>query len=225
MFLRSAFSGLSAAALACALTGAAFAQDGNVIIIEQISDGGGGNTLIVDQSKASNSLVAGVPSDNPFGLSNDPITDTGNFIVFGATAGGQNAVTTVSGDSRATQDGSLNSAVITLAGNGSFAGLEQFGVDNKATINVTGDFAGGIIVQDGDDNIGSVSVQENGGFGELIQLGDGNETSFAVSGSPDASVSWTIEGNNVSTSANIPASIVTNSGGQVTIVQRQLGRF
>jgi hypothetical protein len=166
-----------------------------------------------------------VASGNNFGLSLDPNDITGNFIVFGATVGGQNAgpqnaVTTVSSGSAATQSGNLNSADITLAGNGSFAGLEQLGASNTATINVNGNSAGGIIVQQGDGNIGSVSVQENGAFGELIQIGNNNEIGFAVAGSPNASVSFTVQGSNVST--NIPASVVTNSGGQVTIVQRQL---
>ncbi len=216
-----------AAAMLMASAGASLAQDGNVLIVEQ---DGAGNELRVDQSAATNSLVAGVPDSGDFGLSLDPASDTGSFVVTGAasqsaTANGSNTITILEQDrgTAATQAGLDNTADITLTGNSSFAGLEQLGVGNDATIRADGYFSGGIIVQQGNENIGSVTVDSDGAFGELIQLGNGNEQGFTVSGSPNASVSFTVQGNNTSTT--IPANVVTNAGGQVTIVQRQLGGF
>lgn len=214
-----------AAAILMASAGTGLAQDGNVLIVEQ---DGAGNELRVDQSAATNSLVAGVPDSDDFGLSLDPASDTGSFVVTGATsqpANGSNTITILERDrgTAATQAGLDNTADITLTGNSSFAGLEQLGDGNDATIRADGSFSGGIIVQQGNENIGSVTVDSDGSFGELIQLGNGNEQGFTVSGSPNASVSFTVQGNNTSTT--IPANVITNAGGQVTIVQRQLGGF
>ncbi len=227
MIFKRILEGLGCAVLVTVCAGSAVAQDGNVIVIEQEGEA---NSLRVDQTRASNSLVAGVPAADSFGsaadfgLSLDPDEDAESFVVFGnVIAANGNTLNIVDRGSSATQSGTRNSASITLEGNGSFAGLEQLGDRNEATIDVNGNSAGGIIVQSGNRNSGSVSVTENGAFGELIQIGSDNVTAFSVSGNPNASVSFTVQGDAISSS--VPASVVTSSGGQVTIVQRQLGAF
>lgn len=229
---------VSSAFVGLAFVATASAQDGNPIIVSggntiNVEQSGDSNNLRVDQSAATNSLVAGVPSltggvsqGEDFGRSLDPNQD-GNFFVFGdvqtSPESNSNLLTLLGPDTKATQRGDRNSADITLDGNRSFAGLEQFGNENVAAIDVDGDNAGGIIVQNGNNNDGTVTVEGGGAFGELIQIGDSNETAFTVSGDSSANVSFTVQGSGITT--NIPASVVTSSGGQVTIVQRQLGTF
>lgn len=219
------------AAVCIGSSGAVIAQDGNSIIVQQTGES---NSLRVDQSAAQNSLVAGVPPSNNFGLQLDPASDEGSFFVFGDVGTDNvdsNTLSIVDSGTAAIQDGTNNSADITLSGAATFAGLRQVGDRNNASITVGGgsssssDNSGGIIVQQGDDNIGSVRVDGTNAFGELIQIGDTNDTAFTVT-SPNSNVSFTVIGNNInSQQQQLPASVATTSGGQVTIVQRQLGNF
>jgi len=225
MISESLIRYVCAAVVLAGLAGSGYAADGNVLVVEQT---GVSNNLRVDQTEAQNSLVAGVSESSDFGLSLDPAAEAGSFFVFGDVSGAANSNSSntlqiLDSGAAATQDGIGNNAEISLSGNGSFAGLEQRGDRNDGQIVVSGDSSGGIIVQQGNDNSGSVEVTSDVAFGELIQIGNDNETSFAVTGSPNATVSFTVQGNGTTT--NLPASVVTSSGGQITIVQRQLGGF
>lgn len=208
---------LTCLAVAVFSGGAALAQN-NQILIEQIAPVGAsvGNTLIVDQSAASNSLVAGAPNGQNFELLVDQGTTTTGTI-------DGNTINVFSAEETATQFGSGNRASIALRDNGTVAGLEQIGNGNFATIDVSGDNAFGSIIQQGDRNRGTLTVAEAGGLGELIQIGNDNDTVLSVAGNPNSAVSFTVQGNGVTT--NVPASVVTSSGGQVTIIQRQFNSF
>ncbi|MBU2359134.1 MAG: hypothetical protein KKB02_09425, partial [Alphaproteobacteria bacterium] len=123
----------------------------------------------------------------------------------------------------AVQFGSGNSASITLSGDGGVAGLNQLGNDNNAIINVDGLDASGSVFQNGDRNAADLLVSSSGASGALIQIGNDNNTRLSVSGSANASVSFTLEGNGVTTT--VPATVSSIGGGQVTIIQRQLNTF
>lgn len=209
------YSARSLTCLAFVVLGAngASAQN-NKVLVEQIAPVGAvkGNTLIVDQSEASNSLVAGASNGQNFGL-----------LVAPGSVSSANIITIVDTAESATQFGSGNSANITLRDNGTVAGLEQIGNGNFATIDVSGNNAFGAIIQNGDDNSGSLTVAQSGGKGELIQIGNNNNTDLTVSGNPNSAVSFTVQGNGVTTT--VPASVATSSGGTVTIVQRQFNSF
>lgn len=195
--------------------GTAAAQN-NAILIDQGNPRGGdvGNTLFVDQTGASNSLVAGIETGQPQDiLQLDPeITP----LALGP-------VSNFDSEAPAVQFGSGNSASITLSGDGVIAGLSQLGNDNDAVMNISGLGAAGTIFQDGNGNEADLLVLSDRGRGELVQIGNDNDTELAVTGGPNASVSFTIEGNGVSTS--VPASVSSFTGGQVTIIQRQLNSF
>lgn len=207
------------------LSGAAYAGSGNSVLVEQIATSDGGkNTLFIDQSSASNSTVGGVPEGRMVeldltGLGETELNTLSTSIgQASSVALSDNFLTISAGGSQATQMGAGNTASITLIGNGGQAALEQFGNNNSATILVENADIG-VIVQDGSRNRGTLTVSDLGASGELIQIGDDNETVLSVTGTQNARVSFTVQGNGVSTS--IPASVVSNVNGQITIVQSQ----
>lgn len=211
------------------LSGAAYAGSGNSVLVEQIAtSAGGNNTLFIDQSGASNSTLGGLPEDRELELGLTGLDqNTLNTLSAGigqasSLALSDNLLTISGGGSQATQLGAGNTASITLIGDGVQAALEQFGNDNSATILVDNADLG-VIVQDGSRNRGSLTVSDLGASGELIQIGDDNVTDLSVTGTQNANVSYTIQGNGVSTS--IPASVVSNVNGQITIVQSQFSTF
>ena len=75
--------------------------------------------------------------------------------------------------------------------------------------------------QIGNDNFSTVSVKGDNLSGTLIQRGDNNNVGLNVDASTDANITYEVVGSGVTT-AN-PASIVTNSGGSITIRQSVIG--
>lgn len=207
------------------LCGNAFAGSGNSVLVEQISTVQvGENTLFVDQSGATNSFVGGVSQDREIDLDLSGLTssETDNLLnVIGQASFvsiSDNTLVLQSDGPRLTQYGVGNEASITMQGDGGEAALEQFGDYNSATILVN-DASRGVLIQDGNRNSGTLNVSDFGASGELVQIGDDNQTELFVTGAGDASVSYTVQGSGVSTT--IPASVVSNVNGQITIVQSQ----
>lgn len=204
------------------------AGSGNSIIIEQISDGSGiGNTLIVDQTAAEGSNVGGVSDSYEFTFTSvfeeDAVTALRNGLVSRSSVTlDQNTISIDGGASPAIQNGSDNEVSIEVIGSGGYVGMQQFGTGNTAEILVNGTGARGIIIQNGHGNFGKLEVMGEYADGEIFQIGNKNDTNLNVSGE-NARVSYTINGNDVVT--KIPASVVTNVNGQVTIVQSQFNSF
>lgn len=230
--------------LACAFAAATAQADNNSIIVLQEAEAGAavGNTLRVDQSGATNSLVAGAglaAGTNLATLSPSNLLD-GSEVLVGTVEGGLLQRLPLA---PATQQGTGNSATIDVLGDGSFVGLSQTGsgnagtltanggtallfqngTGNQGTIDVTGG-ALGSLVQEGNRNTGTVEVVGEGGEGLLAQLGDDNVTVLTIETMANASpqVSLTVQGNGLT--QTVPANVFTSSGGQISIVQSQTGR-
>ncbi|MFG6660969.1 hypothetical protein [Sulfitobacter sp. 915] len=158
-----------------------------------------GNTIFVDQSLATNSIVLGVPDG--VALNNGTISpvDPAN--------------------SPLTQIGSANSATVNLSGAFSLGMLSQNGNGNNANINVSGAGSIGAIRQTGDRNFGEVDVTGGGLTGILIQKGNDNAQVLNVT---NANVIWTQNGDNIALGSGVPGltppSVVSN-GGTVIVTQ------
>lgn len=202
---------------ACAFAvfgGTVFAGDGNQIYILQQNTSGFaiGNTLEVDQSQASGSIVAGtfdpVTDGAPQPALQDGINNIGRLVISG------NA-----GQAVLLQSGTGNDASLTLSGALGMAALEQSGISNIASLTVEGNDAKGIIQQDGNRNDGQLTVSGAGASGKLVQQGNDNQFGFSVIG-PNASGTYTAIGNNMTPAGAAP--MVISNGGSVTITQTQL---
>ena len=107
---------------------------------------------------------------------------------------------------------------------GSFAAIIQDGSNNTAAATINGSLSEANILQRGDNNNGTVSVGNSGlqvdnVNASLSQIGDGNNTELQVTGITAGEYSYTVIGDNTSTS--VPAVIVTN-GASVSITQSTL---
>jgi hypothetical protein len=225
------------AILLVALCGTAYAGDNNQITITQ---DGFANSLTVDQSQASNSIVGGVS------LLNGPLTgdspaqlrlnDTAEQKGTGNTA--KLTITNLTDDENhlfdhgrigILQDNSTslagpNVALVTVNGNGTGL-VSQNGGGNTANMLITGLGSTGSIYQNGDgNNIGTQTLTEHGlkvegknASGSITQNGDGNNTNLAVFGN-GTSVDYTLNGDNIT---NVPAGgvQVISNGATVTITQ------
>jgi hypothetical protein len=226
------------AILLAALCGTAYAGENNQITITQ---DGLANSLSVDQSKASNSVVGGVS------LLNGPLADdasaklrlndtaeqkgTGNTAKLTITnlTDDENHLLFDHGQIGLRQDNSLSSAgpnVALVTVNGDGTGLvSQNGGGNTANMLITGLGSTGSIYQNGDgNNIGTQTLTEHGlkvegknASGSITQNGDGNNTNLAVFGN-GTSVDYTLNGDNIT---NVPAGgvQVISNGATVTITQ------
>lgn len=228
-------------ALACSAAGAAWAGSDNSILVEQSSPVGAaeGNTLSIDQTAARNSAVAGV-TRNTLSLSGPGTTTLGAPSPDSVLLATDGSALSFAPASPALQSGSANAASVILGGSGTQVGLSQTGSGNTATIDasagqallsqngtlntgsvsVSSGAALGSLLQDGNGNTGSVSVAGQGVKGQLAQIGNDNTTNLSVESLSSPSVSYTVQGNNLTTA--VPASVFTSNGGQVTIVQQQL---
>ena len=198
------FALTAALGAALAMAGAApSVADANVLILLQESPAGSatGNTLVIDQSPASASLIAGavplggaVQSADPAPVSDPPALQRGEGHVAGLTIAGLGGT-----------------ALLTQQGAGG-----AFGFDNSATIEVTGTDALGVIEQSGNGNTGTVRVSGDLASGTLIQRGNGNTMALEVTGH-GASVVHEQIGNNMT--ADVPVQVFTNTGGTIQITQ------
>ena len=152
---------ISAAAVVSAVAG-----DNNGAFLIQVSPEGSyqGNTLSIDQSGASDSLVRGIGSQ---------LIGTLPTLVLGAVAG--------SDPTFATQRGEANHATIKMTGNGGELQVlqrnfvvapflpTQAGGGNTASLTTTGDALGGLI-QVGNGNTANMTL-DNGATGLIAQWG------------------------------------------------------
>ncbi len=245
---------------ALALTSSAMAQ-GNVL---RITQEGPGNTLRVDQSRATDSFVGG-PSDTTLSVRNqlaivreapevdaegDPVLDDDDNPFINRTKtpipnvftdslaglrnstqsglqrnysnGGSNALDiTVTGDggaalfSQTNTGGGLNDGTIDLTGNGT-AGLFQNGTGNSAAVTLD---AGGLsagVVQNGDGNSADLTVTNNA-TGLIVQNGDGNDTGQITLSVAGSQVTYVQNGSGLAPVADA-FSIISNAP-QVTVIQ------
>ncbi len=198
---------ISAAALF--ITPPALAGDNNVLFITQTGSSGGlGNSLFVDQSLASDSIVAGnaaatIPATQSGGGNVGEITLDGSsgLVVFNQTntnpLSGTNIATIVGG--------SLASIV-----------LQQNGFGNTGTLDIGAGENSGTLTQLGDKNTGTVNVSGTETTGILNQNGNKNTYLLDVTGD-GSTVTWNQIGN---ANAVNTAAMVTTNAGTVTVTQQ-----
>lgn len=198
------------AAAAFTLPGAAIAGSDNEIYVLQQSSTGLGNTLVIDQSNANESLVRGL-GESEFA----PATQKGDGNSADLTITGNGGEIRLLQDNFATgQPG--NAAKVTVGGD-NLATVQQVGSGNLAELEVTGSLSEGSILQNGSQNDALLSVSGNNANGSITQNGDGNNTVLAVTGS-GTSVDYTLVGDNVTNVQNGGVQVFTN-GASVTITQ------
>lgn len=179
-----------------------------------------GNTIMIVQGAASNSLVAGsldgeLPASQ-IGFNNEAkitMTGTGGVVVLNQ------------GSADAFAEGNFaenNNATVNLSNAGmlddviSQAFLSQQGFDNVGVLSVSDPGAYGSLEQLGNNNEGSVSVNGNGASGTLKQERNNNNFGLTVTG---ATATYEQVGNNLTGPS--PAVVISN-GGTVTITQYQM---
>lgn len=195
----------------CSCATMATAGDGNKVFLLQESGGGSGNNLVIDQSNASNSIVAG----DELGL--DPAEQIGGGNSAEITLEGENSTVLFSQNSAGT--GGLLGNTALVSGNAlATIVLDQNGSGNFGEINVSGQGGTGVLRQTGNDNEGSVFVTGEQALGELNQIGDGNSFTVRVEGDNTTAI-YTQVGDNLTTPSGVGASVFSNAGGTVIINQ------
>ena len=223
---------LSAALTALAAAGAApapaLADDNRIYLLQVAPDAGRSNTIFVDQSRATGSLVHGlsealVPPDAA-------VTGTP-----GVQYGGDNSLEIdVRGQGNEVQlaqqglpvDGTLfpgfgNTAAIFAPGTDQLAILGQLGDGNSAEITLRRDIGStGELYQFGDRNTATLTVRGDGTRGVLIQEGTNLDSALTVR-ARGADVQYRLNGSNVSAPGGVV--VVTNigQGAPITITQSQ----
>lgn len=191
------------AVVGAALATSANAGDNNTLYLIQDSLGSlEGNSLLLDQSLARNSQVAG----NIDGLTPATQLGGGNLADVIVEQGG--AIITLNQDSSLAQILTGNTATI-FGGELATIALKQLGGGNLGEIKVSGSMSSGSLFQNGDDNLGSVLVSGNNASGTLNQTGDRNSYSLSVSGD-SANVTYNQIGNDLG-SSGAGASVFTTA--------------
>lgn len=220
-FFRTGFF----AAASVGLGSAAISGDGNQIYILQQNPAGiaSGNTLEVDQSNATNSLIAGSFATNTsllgtglLGIGLNPALSPA--VQDGVNNVGQITISGTGGQVVFLQTGTDNSATVTLSSALGMAMLEQNGTNNTATLTVDPLAIRGDIQQFGKNNLADLTVSGKGASGALVQKGDNNQFGFTVTGT-NTTASYTAIGNNMAPAGTGP--VVISNGGAVTITQTQ----
>lgn len=218
-----------------------YAGDNNLIHVKQESFGGGGNSMMIDQSLANDSLVVG-PSEALLEAirSNQLQTDPNASQLRGFPAGESNPAALQRGDENTatltmTGDGGVlqllqdnspgqpaaagtggNTATITATGAGTLGAVIQLGNLNNAALNLNGDSATGLIEQTGGGLTAELTVQP-GGSGQIIQNGTNSDAQLAVqSGS---SATYTQNGNNLRSVGTAGATVFSTNPGTISITQ------
>lgn len=221
---------MTASPLLC--VGAALAGESNTVYIKQESPAGSltGNSLIIDQSEAQNSLVLGpnVPSML-------------RFLDMDIQSGLQGA------PRPASQRGEDNEAVITMRGDGGVLQLLQdtspfqpmqqagSGTGNRATVDMTGaalgavvqlgtgntanlvlNEANGLVGQFGSGLTATLNVTGPGSSGQIMQIGRGSDASVTIQGS-GTNVTYTQIGNDLTSSQGVE--VFTTNSGNISITQ------
>lgn len=216
-----------------AIAGGSQAGDGNVIHIRQESPAGSpvGNSLSIDQSGASNSLVAGpsLPALLPYlGLTLDAAASSSLRPAFQRGEGNE-ATVTMTGDGGSLlllQDtspgtplqmpgsGTSNVAVVTTTG-AALGAVIQMGTGNNAGLVL--DNSRGLIGQFGTNLRANLDV-EAGGNGQIIQIG--NRSTAELSVPAGASATYVQMGNDLGTAGQTGVQVITTTNpGTITINQ------
>ncbi|WP_139196210.1 hypothetical protein [Salinihabitans flavidus] len=193
------------------------AGENNTVNLLQSSTDGIGNTLSIDQSGASNSLLAGPPDGSSQALQ---------------IGGGNQATLTIEGDGgqmllqqgTVDQPGFGNTALAMISGLGGLGTIIQDGSGNSAEMQLTSNDAlqpaTGSIGQFGNGNNASLNVFGANVNGEITQQGNNNTETLTVNGS-NTSVSYTQVGNGMTPTAASPGVSVFTTAGSVSITQTQ----
>lgn len=208
MKIEAVFMVFVAALPLAALPGAAAAGE-NTIYVLQDSGTGTGNTLIVDQSLANDSVVRG------FGSPLSPATQSGDDNFADLSIEGTGGVIQLLQDNAAVGLPG-NAATITVDGD-ALALVRQEGAGNLATVDVSGELAQGGVLQAGSLNDARLTVAGSGATGSITQVGDNNETVLEVLGSGTV-VDYTLNGSDL-TNAQAGGLQVFTNGAIVTITQ------
>ncbi|PLW77545.1 hypothetical protein [Cohaesibacter celericrescens] len=227
-----------AAPLLALAAGVANAGDENILILKQE---GAGNEITVDQHNATDSQVGGVAFNEANSLDQSsfnildfdtnkaealahPLLQIGNYNSASVTLTGRAGAVFLQQGGQIT-DGNNQAQIDINSGSagGSLAAVLQDGSNNSATVTINGSLSQGNVLQQGDGNQGTVEVGTTNGLvdnvkASLTQTGDNNDTSLSVIGISAGEYSYTVVGNNTTTS--VPAVIVTN-GASVSITQSQ----
>lgn len=194
--------------------GPVLGQDNELYLLQDsTSSPSQSNTLFVDQSLASSSLVAGDMAGDV------PATQVGGGNSGDIVVSGEN-VSVLFSQGAVDAPAFGNTASVTASGANVVATLGQTGLGNSATLsigaNATTIDSSGTLIQTGNGNAGALSVDGTNMAGTLIQTGNNNVSDFAVSGR-DSNVTYEIIGNGLSTASTGP-SVFTNAG---TVTVRQ----
>ncbi|MBL4918884.1 hypothetical protein [Szabonella alba] len=192
---------------------AGLAGDGNSLNLLQISDGAAGNTLYIDQSDASGSVVAG---DRAGDL---PASQIGSANVANLTVTGNGGSVALNQNNALTGFAIGNTADGVISGLYGFGSILQLGDGNNASLEVNSpdglNPAAGRIMQTGFFNDASLVVTGAGAEGTLRQVGSGNSNALVVEGA-GTTASYTQIGNNA---VNPQGVTVISNGGSVAITQ------
>ena len=230
---RAAIGIFCAVATSLAAVGTASAGDGNVlrVIQESLPGSVAGNSLLVDQSGATNSLVSG-PSD---AMRAKVLTQTlelgdltsaeGDEARAALQKGERNSATiTMTGeggelqilqDNFAIPSAIGNTATVNALGNGTLGAVLQLGDGNQASLDLA-ESSKGLIVQNGFGNKGSLDVEANGS-GELIQNGNNNLYPAAVAGGTTVTV--TQNGSNLQPVGVTALQVFSTNPGTISVTQ------
>ncbi|KUF11470.1 hypothetical protein [Pseudoponticoccus marisrubri] len=195
---------------ACGFASAAMAQDNTVYLLQDNRAAESqGNVLTIDQSGASNALLAGDE------LGTAPAIQVGDDNSAEITAEGEN-VSVLFAQGAPNNPAFGNSATIGLDGTNLVASLEQLGEGNQGSVFVTGLNNSGTLLQDGIGNEGTLSVDGVSNTGTLIQTGNRNVMNLAVDGT-NTNVTYEIVGSDFQPVNSGP--VVFSNAGTVSITQ------
>jgi len=168
---------------------------------------GDGNSLAIDQTKASASLVGGVAL---IGESlTGPFTEAED--IFEAQRG------PLVQDSRPGSFESGNVGVVTIASDGGIALMLQLGMENNGVIDLSGSMARGAILQVGNQNEGHVRVTGESSSGALQQFGNDNKAELQVNNGH--TVIYSQIGNNMTADSPVTVSGSNSNLGTLSITQ------
>ena len=219
---------LATAVLLSALAQSALADENRIYLLQVSSNPGNGNTLFVDQSNATGSLVHGIAPElvPPNTLANGtPAVQFGsrNRATINLTGVGSEVRISQQGlpDNGSLTPGFSNRARVVSLGNNQVAELNQLGSNNTALIRLRpGDGTVGTLHQFGDENKGTLKIRGENTQGTLIQNGNNIDSALTVR-ARGADVTYKLNGNNISAPNGVV--VVTNIGqvGPITITQTQ----
>lgn len=171
--LKTVFT--SAVTSALLATAPALAGDSNTVVLLQDANSGPGNTLFIDQSLATGSLLAGAPN------ALKPATQIGGGNMADIDLEGEGAAVFLT-QNNSMMFNALGNEVSVFGGDLSNVVISQIGSGNQGTVEVPGEGSLGVLRQFGNDNLGNVSVSGENSLGSLNQIGNRNSWSLDVSG-------------------------------------------